>query len=130
MGVMERSVDEKTEARDPSSLLNYKTQPLLRTSTQQVPIQFNARSVTLSWPDGMRHAIFFADDACQELSIRRPDTSWHVERHETASKHCETFPEAVFKSIEFMRQDEYEIFSKRLQGQDDGVGGASWRGIF
>ncbi len=29
-----------------------------------------------------------------------------------------------------MRQDEYEIFMKRMQGKDDGIGGASWRGIF
>jgi hypothetical protein len=86
--------------------------------------------VTLSWPDGMKHAIFFTDDACQELSIRRPGVSWHVERHETQSKQCEDFPEGLFKSIEFMRQDEYEIFSKRMQGEDDGVGGATWRGIF
>ncbi len=110
--------------------MDYKTQPFLRTSTVQVSLGFQALSVTLSWPDGMKHAIFFTDDACQELSIRRPGVSWHVERHETQSKQCEDFPEGLFKSIEFMRQDEYEIFSKRMQGEDDGVGGATWRGIF
>lgn len=126
----ELSDEEKSESRDPSSLLDYKIQPILRTSSQHPFLGFKVRSVTLSWPDGMKHAIFFTDDSCQELSIRRPDVLWHVERYETQSKQCQSIPEGLFKSIEFMRQDEYEIFMKRMQGKDDGIGGASWRGIF
>jgi len=79
----ELSDEEKSESRDPSSLLDYKIQPILRTSSQHPFLGFKARSVTLSWPDGMKHAIFFTDDSCQELLIRRPDVLWHVERYET-----------------------------------------------
>lgn len=78
----------------------------------------------------MKHAVFYNDNECQEFHQGLvPEVAWHIERHETQREHCGLLLEGSFKSVEFMRQDEYEIFFNRLQGKDDGVGQVSWRGI-
>lgn len=90
---------------------------------------YQARSVNLKWPDRMMHAIFYLDAGCQDLDDTRAENVWHVKREGTRREQCFGLGEGQWASVEFMRQDEWEIFDRRRKGMDDGVGGWGWRGL-
>lgn len=106
----------------------YKAKPIRQAPEQQTVIA-GPRSVSLRWPDEMQHAVFFTDDACNDMQKGRPEYSWHVERFETQVVHCESPPAGLFRSVEYMRQEEYEAFSRRMRGQVDDATKIKWRGL-
>ncbi|KAI4157535.1 MAG: hypothetical protein LQ342_008203 [Letrouitia transgressa] len=120
------SYNTKLELRDTKA---YKNRPIRQAPEQQI-LGDGARSISLRWPDEMRHAVFFTDEACHDVQSGRPEFTWHVQRTRTQVAQCESPPAGLFKSVEFMRQEEYEIFSRRMRGQDEGVEKTKWRGVF
>ncbi|KAL2047691.1 hypothetical protein N7G274_000733 [Stereocaulon virgatum] len=92
------------------------------------PTAYVARSVSLKWPDRMTHALFFDDRECQTM-----DTgvhAWHVERAGLRAEQCVDLSELEgrFGSVEFMRREEWEVWTERRRGRD-GDGGWGWKGL-
>ena len=89
---------------------------------------FDASSVTLRWPDAMQHAIFYTDAGCESIAEAEMEATWHVERLGTTSEQCVNVPQGRWRSIEFMRGDEWVFWQKRRIGEENGVGWG-WRGV-
>ncbi|KAL9577954.1 MAG: hypothetical protein Q9203_007270 [Teloschistes exilis] len=106
----------------------YKTRPIRQAPVQQT-LTLGPRSISLRWPDGIQHAVFYTDDVCHNVQVGRPEFTWHVERLGTQAVQCESPPAGLFKSVEFMEAEEYEEFSKRMRGQDAPGSKARWRSI-
>lgn len=90
---------------------------------------YEARSVNLKWPDRMMHAIFYIDAGCQDIDDIQAENTWHVEREGTRREQCVGLGAGQWASVEFMRQDEWEVFERRRKGLDDGISGWGWRGL-
>ena len=88
----------------------------------------DALSVTLRWPDAMQHAIFYFDAGCKSIAEAEIEATWHVERVGTTGEQCVSVPQGKWKSIEFMRGDEWFFWERRRKGEVDGVGWG-WRGV-
>ncbi|KAL8746364.1 MAG: hypothetical protein Q9190_001606 [Brigantiaea leucoxantha] len=107
---------------------SYKNRPVRQAPEQQI-LSTGARSISLRWPEGMQHAVFFTDEACHSVGSGRPEYTWHVQRIDQQAVQCESPPAGLFKSVEFMRQHEYDTFSRRMRGQVDGFKKARWRDL-
>ena len=95
-----------------------------------ISTDYLAGSVNLAWPDRMKHAIFYTDDACKEVDDEGEEKIWHVERQGTRREQCASgFEAGQFASVEFMRQDEWEVWDRRRRGVDDGVSVWGWSGL-
>lgn len=103
------------------------------TTPNSTPSAYNARSVTLKWPDRMRHAVFYTDDRCQITDTENGEiVGWHVEREGLRGEECVGVEQqGRWGSVEFMREDEWAVWDRRRRGVDDGVGsgGWGWRGL-
>ncbi|KAL8937049.1 MAG: hypothetical protein Q9211_003887 [Gyalolechia sp. 1 TL-2023] len=64
----------------------------------------------------------------EEMLTLKP-AEGHVERFETQIVQCESPPAGLFKSVEFMKQGEYDAFSRRMRRQDGQASESPWRGI-
>ena len=97
------------------------------------PSAYNPRSVTLKWPDRMRHAVFYTDDRCQVTDTGSGGiVGWHVEREGLRSEECVAVKqEGRWGSVEFMREEEWAVWDKRRRGVNDGIGSRrwGWRGL-
>ena len=119
--------------RDPQVQLELRRTRKRNTITGSKPSAYNARSVTLKWPDRMRHAVFYMDDRCQVTDTGSGESvRWHIEREGLRSEDCVGFEqEGRWGSVEFMREDEWAVWDRRRRGVDDGSasGGWGWRGL-
>lgn len=76
----------------------------------------------------MMHAIFYIDAGCRDIDDIQAEDIWHVEREGTRRQQCVGLGEGQWASVEFMRQDEWEVWERRRNGMDDGVSGWGLRG--
>ena len=69
------------------------------------PSAYNAKSVTLKWPDRMRHAVFYTDDRCQVTDAESGEiVGWHVEREGLRGEDCVGVEQqGWWGSVELMR---------------------------
>ena len=104
-----RSADEK-----------YKSEPIRRFPKQHEMPGFKARSVTLEWPGEAMHAVFYPGEDCPDVSKGRPGVTWHVERGRKTSNSCESPPAGLFKSVRFMKREEYDEFSRAMRQEGGG----------
>ncbi|KAI4180936.1 MAG: hypothetical protein L6R41_006927 [Letrouitia leprolyta] len=121
--------DESSEPNhEPRDTTPYKARPI-RQAPEQQTLAVGARSISLRWPDRMQHAVFFSDEECHGAGAGRPEFTWHVERLEAQVAQCESPPAGLFRSVEFMKQGDYDAFSRKMRGQDGQVTKAPWKGI-
>lgn len=101
---------EKVELRSSKSPSLRRRRSL--TSSSPTIINYKARSVTLTWPDEMAHAVFFVDDACEYVDDWRPGESPHVARRNGVREQCVAVgTTGVWGSVQFMREQEWQEWS-------------------
>ncbi|KAL8731062.1 MAG: hypothetical protein Q9181_004449 [Wetmoreana brouardii] len=115
--IWQSSNEPSDSALEPRDLTPYKVRPVRQAPIQQT-FALGPRSITLRWPDDMQHAVFFTDETCHDVQVGRPEFTWHVERLGIQIAQCESPPAGLFRSVEFMRSEEYEAFSRRMRRQD------------
>ncbi|KAI4208438.1 MAG: hypothetical protein LQ349_009722, partial [Xanthoria aureola] len=106
----------------------YKERPIRQAQEQQI-LSSGPRSITLRWPDPTQHALFFIDEVCHHIEAGRPEFTWHVEGLQTQVAPCESPPAGLFRSVEFLNQWDYDVFSSRMRRQDGETSRTRWRGI-
>ena len=81
----------------------------LSASSSPTTTRYKARSVSLTWPDEMTHAVFYVDERCEYVDDWRQGEVSHVARRDGMAEQCvKIWNEGVWGSVEFMRECEWE----------------------
>lgn len=101
---------QKTELRNSELLWSRRRRS--RSSSSPTTTRYNARSISLTWPDEMTHAVFFVDEGCEYMDDWRQGEVSHVVRRNGVSEQCVKIGyQGVWGSVEFMREEEWEEWS-------------------
>lgn len=79
---------------------------------------YQARSILMTWPKGVSHAILYTDLACKHVGSGLAEEAWHVRKTGRQSKQFESLRAGMFGSVEFLTHKEWKLRAWKRRGAE------------